>query len=289
METYTVKKVLVPIDFSPLSLHALDYAERIAKHTRATLQLVHVVKPIGDAVGTSGMLSAANRWEEKEKRKCQRRLQKIAREVEGRAKIGVDITTAVGRIAQTIIGTIKETSADLVVMGTHGANGFLENLLGSTTYHISTLSQVPVLSVHKPAGKNLFRHLVYPVRGSSPAMAKLPYALTLARAFRSHVHILELLKEGESAQEAGIHDIATTIHNEFVGQGFETTRATAKGQLSTEVLVRYASQHAGAVVVIMREPDFALVDIFRGTFSKRVLHQMLSPVLTLPSRPRKQP
>src|SRR5258706_9614197 len=38
----TVKKILVPTDFSEISLHALDYAARIAKSENAEIVLLHV-------------------------------------------------------------------------------------------------------------------------------------------------------------------------------------------------------------------------------------------------------
>ena len=44
METYKIKKVLVPIDFSTVSLNALETAIAICKRQLATLTLIHVVE-----------------------------------------------------------------------------------------------------------------------------------------------------------------------------------------------------------------------------------------------------
>ena len=41
----TVRRILVPIDFSPESLKALRYAKRLAERFKAKLHMVHVVTP----------------------------------------------------------------------------------------------------------------------------------------------------------------------------------------------------------------------------------------------------
>src|SRR5512138_2935530 len=42
-----IRRILVPIDFSPCSLQALDYAVMLANAFEATLILLHVVEPTG--------------------------------------------------------------------------------------------------------------------------------------------------------------------------------------------------------------------------------------------------
>ena len=40
-----LKRILVPVDFSPLSKKALHYATRLAHEFRAEINLVHVIEP----------------------------------------------------------------------------------------------------------------------------------------------------------------------------------------------------------------------------------------------------
>src|SRR5581483_5846620 len=41
----TIRRILVPIDFSPESLKALRYAKRLVERFKAKLHMVHVVTP----------------------------------------------------------------------------------------------------------------------------------------------------------------------------------------------------------------------------------------------------
>ena len=42
MKKLTLRKILVPIDFSPMSIQAIEDAKKLAQEFRATIQLAHV-------------------------------------------------------------------------------------------------------------------------------------------------------------------------------------------------------------------------------------------------------
>jgi nucleotide-binding universal stress UspA family protein len=42
---FKIEKILVPLDFSPASMEALDYAVSLAKQFHAAIHLVHVYPP----------------------------------------------------------------------------------------------------------------------------------------------------------------------------------------------------------------------------------------------------
>ena len=53
MKSLSVRNILVPIDFSPASMQALDYAVSLAKQFRATIHLLHV-HPADEAASVPG-------------------------------------------------------------------------------------------------------------------------------------------------------------------------------------------------------------------------------------------
>jgi nucleotide-binding universal stress UspA family protein len=52
---------------------------------------------------------------------------------------------------QQILLASEETSADLIVMGTHGRTGLSHALIGSVAEKVVRLSPVPVLTVREPS------------------------------------------------------------------------------------------------------------------------------------------
>jgi nucleotide-binding universal stress UspA family protein len=284
MKNYRIKNILVPLDFSPLSLHALNHAERLSRLSHAHITLLHVIEPFGSGFGTSGMLATAMRLERELQIQSAKRLQKIARTAMQSTKGYVDTAAIIGPIASTITRAAAETKANLIIMGTHGASGFVENLIGSNTYRVATLSRIPVLSVHKPVGRSGHGNLVYPVRVETRAMDKFPYALTFARLFNARVHVVGHLPAGNKQQAEKIRALCVLIEKKFAGLGLATKRAFTTSDEFPEAIVRYANVYPGSLVVIMQDHDFHLVEIFRGSFTKKMLHKVLSPVLTVPSR-----
>ena len=77
---------------------------------------------------------------------------------------GVAVSTYVefGSIITTIRQFIDEKKIDLVVMGTHGATGAREFLIGSNTEKIVRTSSVPVIAIKKSTKLSNIKSIVFP-------------------------------------------------------------------------------------------------------------------------------
>jgi nucleotide-binding universal stress UspA family protein len=282
MKNFRIKNILVPTDFSPISRHAVQHAERIAVAAGARITLLNVVEPLGSAFGTSGMLELSSLMEEKQRRASIKKLEGIARRMGNRFRLKTDTLTATGRIAPEITNAAATTSADLIVMGTHGSTGFVENLLGSNTYRVASISKVPLISVHKSISRSGYSHIIYPVRDPAQGMRKFPYAMLFARLFHAKVHIIGLLATEHDIQERAMRSQCIAIQKRFKSSRIPVEVAYRDTGFLPEVAIRYGHTLPRALVVITQDTDFHLVEVFQGVFSKRVLHRVLSPVLALP-------
>jgi nucleotide-binding universal stress UspA family protein len=132
------KKILVPLDGSPLARTALSHARDIALHTRAEITLLHVVVySLRDFLVTDPLLSASLADDILTIR------HKAADDLEQTAaslrRAGLCVKTAVcdGKdVAETILEYASEMRADLIVMTTHGRSGVARWLLGSVAKKI---------------------------------------------------------------------------------------------------------------------------------------------------------
>src|SRR5688572_32928525 len=62
----SMKKILVPTDFSKPAMIAADVAADIAKRANAELTLLHVVEEaVGNSLNVEGQVSADSHWEER--------------------------------------------------------------------------------------------------------------------------------------------------------------------------------------------------------------------------------
>jgi nucleotide-binding universal stress UspA family protein len=128
-------KILVPHDFSASADHAAVIARDEAKAHAASLLVLHVVDTALPQYLRDEAVTAA----EDHLREVQLKL----------AADNVRLTTyvRVGHPVDEINQFCKETSCDLIVMGTHGRSGLAHLLIGSVTERVVRTSPVPVLTI----------------------------------------------------------------------------------------------------------------------------------------------
>jgi nucleotide-binding universal stress UspA family protein len=141
-------KILVPIDFSEPSEHALGYAIALARKLGASIELIHCYElPV--LASPDGAIIAGP---ELVRRIMDQAGESLAKAVEAHKSDGVAITSHLtqGPAHSAIVEHARALPADLIVIGTHGRTGLQRLLLGSVAERVVRTSDVPVLSVQPP-------------------------------------------------------------------------------------------------------------------------------------------
>lgn len=142
----TPTRILVPIDFSPCSEQALDYAVGIADKLGAQIHLLSVIGIPALGVPELGVGLTATMMDTMIADN-QRGLDQLAASRNKDRKVIEQALIRTGDARDVILQTVEELEADLVVMGTHGRRGISRALLGSVAEMIVRTSPVPVLTV----------------------------------------------------------------------------------------------------------------------------------------------
>lgn len=136
-----MKKILVPIDFSPASRNASEYAVSLAKALGTTVELLHVyLEPAPAIDGPMAWVPTATFQEENE--------EWIQEEVQYlKEKYGVEVTGEVvaGLKKQSINEQAKKSDAGLVAMGMKEAKR--QKFIASTVFSAIRRTRRPVLVV----------------------------------------------------------------------------------------------------------------------------------------------
>ncbi|HYG36518.1 MAG TPA: universal stress protein [Clostridia bacterium] len=137
---FSLKRILVPVDFSECSKKALAYAVPFARQFKAELVLINVLSPYPVTpemapIGVEDFEGAAIEMEK-------------VRELVGE---GVAVKTLLrkGSPHLEIFEAAKELEADLIILATHGRTGLAHLLLGSTTEKVVRQAPCPVLVVRE--------------------------------------------------------------------------------------------------------------------------------------------
>lgn len=143
-----LKRILVPIDFSPLSKKALQYALCFAEEFRAGLTLLHVIEPDVPSA-FDGLMIAPRISPNGNRTKCANRLKVLASSLAIRATNYVQSTVRTGLAAYEIVEAAKEFEVDLIVIATHGCTGWKHFAIGSTAERVVRAAPCPVLVVRE--------------------------------------------------------------------------------------------------------------------------------------------
>jgi len=149
----TLKRILVPTDFSSHSLAALDYAVDFAKPFKAQLIAVFAIEPVYLAVPDFAGVGAATAMGEllaEQRRGARTQLQALERRyAKRRVKLRLLLQTGAAHLA--IAAAAKQVKADLIIMATHGRSGVTHLLMGSVAERVVRNAPCPVLIV-RPRG-----------------------------------------------------------------------------------------------------------------------------------------
>jgi universal stress protein A len=144
----TFKRILVPVDFSPCSARALDYALGFAREHGAQALLIHVIEPMNYAVPR--YLPEPTALLEEQRQQAARSLERLlAHALKSYRNCRSEVHFGV---IYDVIDTIaKRFRADLIVMGTHGHGTVAHLLLGSVAERVVRTAPCPVLTIRAHA------------------------------------------------------------------------------------------------------------------------------------------
>ena len=138
------KHILVATDFSPTAQRAVETAVALAKHSGASLTLLHITEiPTYAYAGVSAApIDLLGPVLEAAEQALSHALAELQIQMPGASSM-----LRPGDASDGVVAAAEETRADLVVIGTHGRRGVRHLLMGSVAEKVVRASLVPVLTV----------------------------------------------------------------------------------------------------------------------------------------------
>ncbi len=190
--TPSIKRILVPVDFSDLSEKALAAARLFSGLFDARVTPVHVHIPVTemDEPYTLGMSSSSFIDLEELEGQLSDRLREVAGKHIPTANLD-DAVIGFGNPAQTLIDL--STEYDLIVMGTHGRSGLTRFLLGSVAEKVLRLAHAPVVVVENEWEPHAIEKILVTTDFSDYSTTAFPLAIRISEQTGAHVNLLHVL------------------------------------------------------------------------------------------------
>jgi len=192
-----MKKILVPIDFSQYSKNALFVAAELANKSGASLELLHVNLAAIYSVPFAEYSAGANFVVEDEKydESAAAVLEKMKLEVLAKpsySNLKIQTRVEEGYLHTTLRNVANEDDVDLIVMGTRGATGMGEFLVGSNTEKVIRTSPCPVLAVPEQIEHFDPKMVLLPTTLKGDQLGVFHYIAQWEKIFNFHVKALYL-------------------------------------------------------------------------------------------------
>jgi nucleotide-binding universal stress UspA family protein len=300
--------VLVPIDFSERSLHALELVLPLLKRLGAELHLVHVFEPDYSFPSLVAMPLAVP--DSEVARRVRRQLKDVAEKYSEPVR-RENIHAIKGSPFEEICRVAKDCGIDLIVTSTHGHTGLKHLVLGSTAERVVRYSPCPVL-VLRPGngnGKTIERELNFgkilvPTDFSECSLKGVAYAKALARQFGSKLVLLNSVafQYYITSDECARYDLPLLMQGaerasrdqmrEFIEttdwEGVEVVSSLQVGHAGQQICAR-ALDHRADLIVTSTHGTTGLKHLLVGSTAEYVVRHASCPVLVVPSHERPLP
>lgn len=269
--------ILVPTDFSKISLNAIDYAVEIAVRTKAKIILFHtyympiitsdimVVPPIDEL--DNGCADSLKRIESNIYKKHGKNI-----DIEFICKYGFPI--------DEINLFAIEKKVDLIVMGMQGAGYLTEKIIGSITTSLIRKSKCPVLVINRGLKFKPVKKIVLASDFEVIADATILKPLKeFVQLFKSQVYVLNVVPELETVPMIGKAAVGIKLEHalEDVNHSFYFSQ---NEDVVAGINDFIDEKDADMVVMIPRKHSF-LNSVFNEPDTKRIAFHSKVPLLAL--------
>jgi nucleotide-binding universal stress UspA family protein len=143
-----IKNIVVPTDFSELSLRAFNYAKDLAETMDAKIHLITVIDNTPPMLSKHDKTVSESVMMDSVEQQAKKQMAELAEEINDDADIDIIQVIRKGVDYEEIVKYSNESHADLIVLATHGRTGVLHTVLGSVAEKVIQYSKRPVLVIH---------------------------------------------------------------------------------------------------------------------------------------------
>lgn len=277
--TEHVYTILVPVDFSEESIHAIAYARMMAHHLGYGLTLAHIHQTLYDPVSAGALdvqfLQDTNR----------KLLDLVAQynteHLEKNIHVHVAPHLEIGEPSSSLIELLDSGKFELMVMGTRAVDNAMRRLFGTVSAEVSRHSNKPVIVVPPDAELKFPGKMVVGFTEELMLDGSLEYILNFGvknNVFFDFVHVTDNAKEFNLLKNRLYEKL---MLNRNLLCGFNIRSVRNDGQKIDETLFNYANEVGAKMVMLVTHHRSFLENIRHASVTKHALHHPPVPLMII--------
>jgi nucleotide-binding universal stress UspA family protein len=268
-------QIIVPTDFSPLSLVAADYAINISKQmTGANITFLHCIETMDVTKGI------VHKVEDILIKEAEVGLKELAEKYLPGLPAGIHLEYSVvfGNIPKRINQYAKEHDIDLIVSGTHGAGGF-KKVFGTNSAGIAENAPCPVLVVPKNTHLKEIKTIVY-ASDLHDVRNEIEPIIAFAKLFSAHINILHVY---ESEPDTHHLDITKTTYDLVKQHNYANLSFHPETETDiTDGIEKHLEKNKVAIIAMYRRHKTFFEKIFNKSITREMAFYTHIPLLVIP-------
>lgn len=274
-----LENILVPVDFSDCSNNALHYAIELAKKAGAKLTLlncytVHI--PAADI--TVDIYPTLAIEHQKSAEDNFSRLRETAPDLD---KVAHEELIKVSSIRNGVLEIAEEIKADLIVMGTKGADNRIDEFFGSNTYRTIKKSKTPVLAIPEEAKFIPLQKILFAADFKHVAEVHgLDIVKTIGNLYKATVEILHV---GHDWSELNMHQTEEAAAILAFFGHTEHSCHFIKEEIDVEQAIDdHLEKHQNELLVLIARKHHFPGALFKRKITRSTVMHTDLPLLTIP-------
>ena len=275
-----IKSILIPTDFSDLSINALQVAVKMAQRHEAKLLIVHVVHTYY-MIDRGGKQVIGSETVQENINNAKIKLDELQISLHEEFSITIETKISTESLLDTINDLVAIEQVDLVVMGTSGRQNIKQLILGSNSYNILLNANCSVLLIPENFKKTSFKKILFPVRVNHELDQKADLSILLANKNNGGINLLgvghldkmEEVKKDYIAMKRNLKLKSAEYESEF--------------QLShdnAEVIIQAAIDKESDIIILADEDEDSWKSFMADNFFKKMINGTNIPLLIVKSK-----
>jgi len=236
-----LERLLVPTDFSEISIAAFNDAVILATNTHLELYHLHIV----------------DKQEQVDKARVE--LEMISKRVLADHKVRVKNLVRIGEFMKSIGDVACEIDADLVIMGTHGLKG-MQWFTGSNAMRILANCKVPIL-ISQQSKDKLVELIVVPLDSRLETRQKLDVSIKLARAYQARIHLL-IKRDKDSLPTDKVNKMIMQVADYISDHKVKYTLDFIENSITPNRLLDFAHKAGADLITIINYQEEVYTELF---------------------------
>ncbi len=276
-----IQKILIPVDFKEPSVKAVNYAGILAKRTEADLFLLYVI----DTPGLLEQFFQSTDHIVKITDQAKEKLLELSDKIKGDApEIKIATRVEMGKPYKKILEVSKEVGAQMIILGENHQGGDPEDELGTTVYHVTLKSRVPVLT-YKGDTSKMKDKIVVPLDLTKETREQLSAALFYGLEYGAKIYLVSVLVGGIAKKESRIWKKLKEAKESLEMNGVESKMKVFNRTEDPpfQRILEYAKKIDAGMILLMTHQEGYTYDNYIGAFAHHIMNLSDVSVLSLTS------